>query len=283
MRERAGGDLDVGELVELLSPSLFSGRRVLVVSAAHDIKSLALDAVRPFLSEPANDATIVLQHAGGAKGKAVLDAARSVGARQIVCARLTRAEERRDFVRAEVHRVHGTISPDATVALLDAVGSDLRELAAVATQLVGDSGGAIDLQTVSAYHRGRAEVTGFAVSDHAVVGDRPRALETLRWAVSVGVPHVVIADAIAAGVRAVASVSAAGRGNPYELAARLNMPPWKVKRAQSQARGWSEQGLGRALGVVADLNADVKGAAVDPTYALERAIGRLADARTTRT
>jgi DNA polymerase-3 subunit delta len=57
------------------------------------------------------------------------------------------------------------------------------------------------------------------------------------------------------------------------------MPPWKVKRAQGQARGWTEPGLRRALGVVADLNADVKGAAADPGYALERAIGRLSIAR----
>lgn len=212
----------------------------------------------------------------------MLDAARDAGAQQISCARLTRAEERLEFVRAEVRRSGGTITPDAAAALLDAVGSDLRELAAVAGQLVADSGGTVDLDVVTAYHRGRAEVTGFAVSDRAVVGDQPGALETLRWAVSIGVPQVVIADAIAAGVRALASVSAAGRGNAYELAPRLGMPPWKVKRAQSQARGWSEPGLRRALGVVADLNADVKGAAVDPTYALERAIGLLAAARAAR-
>jgi DNA polymerase-3 subunit delta len=57
------------------------------------------------------------------------------------------------------------------------------------------------------------------------------------------------------------------------------MPPWKVKRASSQARGWSEAGLREAFGVVAALNADVKGEAVDPGYALERAIRRLGAAR----
>ncbi len=59
------------------------------------------------------------------------------------------------------------------------------------------------------------------------------------------------------------------------------MPPWKVRRAQSQARGWTEAGLARALNVVADLNADVKGNAADPDYALERAVWQLARCRRT--
>jgi DNA polymerase-3 subunit delta len=187
-----------------------------------------------------------------------------------------------DFIRAEVRRAGGVISPDATTSLLDSVGSDLRELASVCAQLVSDGGGNITVELVADYHRGRVEVTGFAVSDRAVVGDLPGALETLRWALSIGVPHVVIADALADGVRSVARLTAAGRGNPYELAQQLGMPPWKVKRAASQARGWSEPGLAQALCVVADLNADVKGAAIDPAYALERAVARLADARALR-
>ena len=118
-----------------------------------------------------------------------------------------------------MRRAGGTIGPDAVAALVDAVGSDLRELAAVSGQLVSDSGGSIDVDLVRAYHRGRAEVTGFAVSDLAVVGNAGGALEALRFALSVGVPHVVIADALADGIRTIARVATAGRGDPYSLAA----------------------------------------------------------------
>jgi DNA polymerase-3 subunit delta len=221
----------------------------------------------------------VLQHAGGAKGKSLLDTARSGNALEIACAKLTRPDERADFVRAEVRTAGGRIDPEAVGVLLDAVGSDLRELAAVSAQLVSDSGGHVDIDLVRAYHRGRAEVSGFAVSDLAIVGRSGPALEALRFALSVGVPHVVIADALADGVRSVARVASAGRGDQYALAKKLGMPPWKVKRAASQARGWTEPGLRYALGVVAELNADVKGAAADPGYALERAVRRLGRAR----
>jgi DNA polymerase-3 subunit delta len=207
---------------------------------------------------------------------------RAGGALEIACAKLTRAEERHDFVRAEVRRCEGTITPDAVAVLVDAVGSDLRELAAVSAQLVSDSGGPVDVDLVRAYHRGRAEVTGFAVADLTVSGRAAEALETLRHALSLGVADVLIADALADGVRSIARVGSAGRADPYALAGTLGMPPWKVKKAAAQARGWTEPNVRQALGIVADLNADVKGAAVSGAYALERAVRQLAALRTGR-
>ena len=261
---------------------MFGDSRLVVIRSAQDVKVAALAILRPYVETPAEGTTIVLHHPGGAKGKAVLELARKTRARQIDCAKLTRAEEKLDFVRSEVRRVGGTITPDAAATLLDAVGSDLRELAATAAQMVSDSGGRIDAGVVAAYHRGRAEVSGFAVADLAVAGDAAQALEALRWALSVGVPQVVIADALADGIRSITKVSAAGRGNPNDLAPKLGMPPWKVRRAQSQARNWSEPGLRRALVTVAELNADVKGVAASADYSLERAIRQLAAARASR-
>jgi DNA polymerase-3 subunit delta len=277
--ERSGSEIDGPELHEMLGPSLFGDARLLVLRSAQDLRTAAVGVLTPYLEAPADATTVVLQHAGGAKGKALLEAVRKLGALEIPCAKLTRADERADFVRAEVRRAGGRIEPAAVAALVDAVGSDLRELAATSTQLVGDSDGTIDVAVVRAYHQGRAEVSGFAISDLAVVGNAPAALEALRYALDEGVPHVVIADALADGVRTIARVASAGRGNEYQLAQKLGMPPWKVKRAQSQSRGWTETGVRRALRVVAVLNADVKGEAANPGWALERAVRRLAQAR----
>jgi DNA polymerase-3 subunit delta len=280
--ERTGGEIDGPELHELLGPSLFGDARLLVVRSAQDLRVAAVGVLTPYLETPAEGTTLVLHHAGGAKGKALLESVRKLGAIEIPCAKLTRADERADFVRAEVRRAGGRIEPAAVAVLVDAVGSDLRELAATSAQLVGDSGGVIDVAMVRAYHQGRAEVSGFAVSDLAVVGNVPAALEALRYALDVGVPHVVIADALADGVRTIARVASAGRGSEYQLASRLGMPPWKVKRAQAQSRGWTEPGVRRALRAVAVLNADVKGEAANPGWALERAVHTLAEARAVR-
>ena len=279
IRDFAAGEVEAAELFELLSPSLFGGRRVVMLRGAQDLKVATLSALTPMLLAPEPDVTIVLAHAGGAKGKAVLEAAKKGGATVITCAKLTKPSERSDFVRSEVRSLGAKISADAAQLLIDAVGSDLRDLAAAVSQLVSDAGKQIDIEAVRRYYRGRAEVKGFEISDKAVSGDRAGALEAFRWALADGVPVVIVADALAQGVDAVARVAAMGGGNQYDIAARVGMPPWKVGRVQSQARGWGEAGLRAALGVVATLNADVKGEAADANYAVERAISRITDLR----
>jgi DNA polymerase-3 subunit delta len=57
------------------------------------------------------------------------------------------------------------------------------------------------------------------------------------------------------------------------------MPPWKVEKTQRQARGWRPEGLSAALTAVAEADAEVKGAAADPDYAVERLLLAVVQAR----
>ncbi|MGH3776499.1 MAG: DNA polymerase III subunit delta [Pseudonocardiaceae bacterium] len=272
-------DLAAGELGELVSPSLFAQGRVVVLLAAHEAGKDIANAVLDYARNPSDGIVLVVVHAGGGRGKALADGLRATGAAVCECPRITRFEDRAVFVRDEVHRSGGRITAGAVTALLDAVGTDLRELAGAAAQLTTDSGGSVDEAAVHRYHRGRAEVTGFSVAEKVMTGDRAGALEMLRWAMQLGVPHVLVADALADAVRTVARVSAAGRGDPYRLASTLGMPPWKVKKAMAQSRGWERDGLAQAIQLVAAVNADVKGVAADAEYALERAVLALCAAR----
>jgi DNA polymerase-3 subunit delta len=70
-------------------------------------------------------------------------------------------------------------------------------------------------------------------------------------------------------------VAPAGRGDPFRMASELGMPPWKIKKVQAIAKGWTPASVGEALRIVAALNADVKGAAADADYAVESAVGRV--------
>lgn len=282
VRQLAVGQVEPGDLFDLLSPSLFAQARVVVLIDAQETSKDVAATVLAYAADPVEGITIVVVHSGGARNKAFVDALRQAGAPVTDCPKLNRMEDRLAFVRSDVLGHGGTIDATAVAALLDAVGTDLREIAATCAQLVSDSGGRVDLAAVQRYHRGRAEVSGFSVADRAVVGDEPGALEALRWALSVGVAHVLVADALADGVRTVARVSSAGRGDDFALARALGMPPWKVKRAKQQARGWSERGLHHAMHLVAEVNAEVKGTVADPSYALERAIRLLAVARADR-
>jgi DNA polymerase-3 subunit delta len=268
-----------GDLAEYLSPSLFAEGRVVVLLAAQEAgKDLSAAILRQAADLPVG-IVLVVQHAGGARNKALADALRQAGAAVTTCNRVTRHEERAEFVRAEARHAGGRIAQAAVGVLIEAVGSDLRDLAAATSQLVADTGGSVDESAVRRYYRGRAESSGFAVADKVVLGDRAGALEALRWAQLLGVPPVLIADALADAVRTLARVGSAGRGDPNRLAGPLGMPPWKVRKAQQQVRHWRPESLAEAFAAAAEVNADVKGAAADPNYALERAVMRICDAR----
>ncbi|WBC17459.1 DNA polymerase III subunit delta [Micromonospora sp. WMMA1998] len=279
VREYQAGSLTVGEIDEMLSPSLFGGRRVLVLRSGQDARKDLSAALLAYAKNPDPDVQLVVLHLGGAKGRAFADGLRSAGATVVPAAKLKGHRDRVAFVREEIRRNGGTCTEDAAEALIAAVGADLRELAAACSQLVADTDGRIGADTVSRYYRGRVEVTGFTVADATMVGDVPGALEALRWALHVGVDPVPIADALADGVRTVARVASAGRGSAYQLASSLGMPAWKIERAQRQGRGWTPEGLVEAMRAAAECNAAVKGGADDRAYALERAVFSVAAAR----
>lgn len=275
----APGGLEPGRISELTSPSLFGGGTVLVLRSCQDLgKDLAAE-VLAYAKNPADDVVLVLTHHGGAKGKALVDGIGRLGAVKVSCPKL-KPSERTGFVRAEVRRAGGTITPTAASALVDAVGGDLRELAGVCSQLVSDSGGRIDDAAVARYHRGHAEVSGFTVADKTVEGRAAEALEQLRWALDTGTPPVLIVSALAQAVRGLAKVGSAPPGaRGAGLARELGMPPWKVDRVRGQLRGWTAAGVAHAVGVVAEADAQVKGGATDPAYALEKAVSDIVAAR----
>ncbi len=273
--ELVAGGLPVGALADVLAPSLFGGHRLVVVLGVHEAATALVEALVSYTKQPDPDLTLVVVHPGGKRNDGLLKSFTAAGAAVDECPKISSAGERVAFVRNEVRRLGGRITPDAVTALLEAVGNDLRQLSSAASQLVSDFGGSIDVDAVARFHRGQAEVTGFTVAERVLVGDTAGSVEMLRWALQRGVAHVLIADAIADGVRTAARVASLNTSNVGDLARQLRLPPWKVKKAQAQARGWSIDALQQAIGVAAELNADVKGVAASADYALERAVRRL--------
>jgi len=272
VHDLAASDLAPDELVEMTSPSLFGDTRVVVVRAAQDAgKDLA--AALTTLADTADDAiALVVVHAGGAKGKALLESLRRAASNVIEVPRIRSAREREQFVADEIAAAGGSIDRDAATDLVASIGADLRELATACTQLVADCGSRVRAEHVAAYYRGRAESTGFAVADRAVEGDVAAALETLRWAFATGVDPVLISAALASNLRTLAAVASAGRGSPDALASQLSMPAWKIRRAQGWVKRWRPESLAEAVQAVATADANIKGEGADAAYAAERAV-----------
>jgi DNA polymerase-3 subunit delta len=273
---------EAGRLELLASPSLFGGGSLVVVENAEAANDALVTDVTRYLGAPAPEVCLVLRHSGGQRAKALLDGARRAGAVEVACLPITKDEEKVDFATSEFRRLGRRAAPQAVRALVDAVGSDLRELAAACAQLASDAAegeGRIEAEVVELWFGGRVEVTGFRVADATVAGRADQALSLLRHALATGADPVPLVAAIAVKVRGLAKVSVAPRGPAATIAGELGMAPWQIDRARRELSGWNEEGLAEAVLALAEADTAVKGGGRDPVYAVEHAILRITGAR----
>ena len=278
-------EIESGVITDNLAPSLFSDARVVVIKEIQDLASDCSDEVGDYLENQDENLTLILWHKGGVKGKALVDKIKKAKAEVIVFEVIKKDSEKSDFIRSEFKRLERKVSTEAVSALIDSLGSDLQELSAACSQLASDVtfSKIIDEDDVRAYQQGRVESTGFDVADAALDGKTAIALINLRNALATGTDPVLIVSALASSLRTLAKVSGqSSSSKSFELASILALPPWQIDKARRQLIGWSEIGLTKAVIAIANADADIKGAASDPIYALERAIMTVCSARSGR-
>ncbi|GAA4370031.1 DNA polymerase III subunit delta [Nocardioides caricicola] len=282
--ETSASELSLATLGELSAPSLFSSIRCVVVRNLENLPDESVEGLLGYAAAPAEEVALVLVHGGGQKGSGTLTKLRKLPAVTESKSGELRPSEFPGFVAAEVRRYGATIEQEAADTLVQAVGQDLRSLAAAAHQLANDfPGQPLTEARVKQYFGGRAEAKSFAVADAAFWGRRTAALEELRWALDGGTAPVLVTSAFAGGARGVARYKSAPRGmREADLAREVGVPPWKLRTIRDQSRGWSDGGIARAIRAIAAADADIKGAASDPAYTLERLVLTITELRDPR-
>jgi DNA polymerase III subunit delta len=280
--ETTAEQISMAALGDLAAPSLFSSIRCVVVRGLEDLPDDSHDGIVEYAASPADEVGLILVHSGGQKGSGLLTRLRKAAAVTEVKSASLKPSEFSRFVSAEVRRHGGRIAEDAADLLVQAIGQDLRALAGAAHQLASDfPDQPLTATIVRTYFGGRAEVKSFAIADAALMGRTSTALEELRWAIDSGTAPVLVTSAFATGLRGLAKVKSASRGlRDADLAREAGVPPWKLRTLRDQARHWDERGLAQAITAVARADADVKGAAADVAYALERMVLRVTSACT---
>lgn len=274
LSEAGAADLTLATLGELAAPSLFSTTRCVVVRQLENLPEESAEGLLGYCAAPAEDVALVLAHGGGPKGSGVLAKLRKLPTVTEAKSQQVRGSDYARFVTAEVRGLGSRVDGPAADFLVQAVGQDLRSLAAACHQLVNDfPGETLDVDKVRRYFGGRAEAKSFAVADHAFFGRREPALEELRWALDGGTAPLLVTSAFAAGVRGIARyLSAPGNQREADLARQVGVPPWKLRTLRDQSRAWTEDGLAEAVIAIARADADIKGAAHDAAYTLERLV-----------
>ncbi|MCD4558030.1 DNA polymerase III subunit delta [Schaalia sp. lx-100] len=256
-----------GQLDMVTSPSLFGEARMVIISDLETLgESLSTDLLA-YIKHPASDVWLFLRHPGGnAKGKKVIDAIGQAGFPVISAEPLKKDKDKYALLMADAKAARRALDAEAAHMLVDALGADVRSMAAALAQLIADVEGRITVEDVRRYYSGRVEATGFEVADATISGNTAQALTLLRHALATGTDPVPLVAALAMKIRQMAKVSLPGQGH------NLGMAPWQVDQARRQLRGWSENSLATAFSVLACADEEVKGASKDPHRAIEKAV-----------
>src|SRR5690606_36024874 len=113
-----------------------------------------------YATMPDPSAVVIVQHGGGVRGKKLLDTLRSAEVPEYTCPALKRDSEVVDFAAGEFERAGRKVLGAAVRALVDAVGTDVAEVAAACQQLMNDVEGTVDEPTVALYYGTRVNATG---------------------------------------------------------------------------------------------------------------------------
>src|SRR5699024_758370 len=161
-----------GALAQVASPSLFGEPRFVVVPELQAAPDHLVLELLDYVKAPEQDVTLVLVHRGGNRGKKLLDALKQAKVPRVDASPVKRAADKQAFVAAEFARAQRRIQPEALIALVDAFGTDLAELAAISRQLIedttpdpGEPAPQVSAADVHALTAGRVESTAFAVAD----------------------------------------------------------------------------------------------------------------------
>ncbi len=129
------------QLDTLVSPSLFGEPRLVYVPALEQMTDALLADLLAYVEAADPEVSVILRHNGGQRGKRLLDAIRSSPYPTVQCDAIKNAKDKSSLVVADVRRAGRSIAPEAVGALVDALGSDVRELCSAVDQLLADTPG----------------------------------------------------------------------------------------------------------------------------------------------
>lgn len=247
-------DDDAGRLSaaldDLSSPLLFGGAPVVVIRRAEALTADQETRVLELLPALGAGGRLVLVARALDQRRKLLVACAKDGA-AVPCLRLADATvARRWLARMAKERGH-ELRPAAADALIERTGLDLGQLAGDVEKasLYAGVGVALDV--------GHIERTVAATRAHAIDeltdrlsrGDLAGASRSLRALLAEGEPPIKIAAFLASSLRRalhVAELADAGLG-PDDIAGRIGMPPWMVRKNMGRASGPALEGALAAL------------------------------------
>lgn len=278
---------EVPGLAEALqAPSLFASERAIVVRGGQRLTKTGVEAVTGLLQADALGARVLLLAVSDRPPSRLAKAVEPFGKVH----RLP-APKRKELAGWTARRLHDAgvkADREAAVALSEAIGGDLRELAGAIDQLatrVGD-GGTVTVEDVRRHFPGSAERPVWELFDAVAAGRGPEALRVLRQLLSQGDEPMAILFALVSQVRYLIRTQGilerSGPVSEADLAGDLGVSRGRAAVLKRQAGRLSCAWLTRIYRLCGDADVELKGgedgAALPSDVVLERLVFRASEA-----
>jgi DNA polymerase III subunit delta len=257
--------------------SLFGGGRCVIVRGAAAPLDVDADRLASWAESPPPEVTCIVAVGSAAKLR------KALGARaEVIDVAAPKPWETADWLVRFLKGRGRVMARDAAGQLVEAIGSDLRELATAAEQLALSTKGSITVEVVSRMFRG-LESQLYTFLEALLQRDRDAALRHLGALMRSGEHPLVMMNALAKQFRAVAAVRDAGRPNAAAVAKELDLTIGYVNRAIKHARNFDAGDVRRAFRVLADADFALKGGErgeeASDTLLMEMLVAELAGSR----
>lgn len=236
------------------------GGRLVVVESAERWRKGDVEAVTAYLADPVPGAVLALVAGEALRSDALAKAVAGVG--QVLTFDAPKPRDLPGWVRAQFEARGATIDADAARALVEIVGDDLAALATEADKIATwAAGGPLQRGDIEALATPAREATAWALTDAWGERDLPTLLAACEAELERRDPFG-ISTRLAAHVGLVRSVQllAAEDLPTREIAKRLNLHEFRVKKALGHAKHYAEDELDAAVVRLAGLDAAIKGA-----------------------
>ncbi len=263
----------------LFAPSLFTSKRAVVIREAERLGAAAAAELAAALSGggvEAEVAVVAVSERSPAARKALKDVAKLHEASR------PRRGELVAWVTKRMRSAKLQPGPQAAAALVESVGSNLRDLAQAVDQLatrLGD-GGKVESSDVQAHFPGAAEQPVWVLFDAVGARDPGRALTVLRRILEAGDEPIAILFALVSQVRYVIRarglLERTAGVSDADIAGALGVSPGRAAVLRRQAGRLSWEWLLRVHGLLAEADVELKGGdegiALPPEIVLERTV-----------
>jgi DNA polymerase III subunit delta len=254
------------------------GGRLVIVEAVERWRKADVDAVAEYLADPVPGAVLALVANESPRSEGLAKAVATTG--RVLAYEAPKPRDLPAWVRAHFESLGGEIEPDAARALVEIVGDDLVALTTEADKITIWAGGhAISRADVEAVATPAREATAWAITD--AWGERKAGvlLAAAEAELERREPFLV-ATRLAAHVslvRGLKVLAAEGLG-ARDIAKRVKLHEFRVRKALGHADRYSQDELDAAVVRLAALDAALKGASrLSGSHELTRALAELVE------